>query len=118
MKLEYTLFFVEDVAPVRDWYVEMLGLPVLENASDGKFALLGSQGGSLLGIHEGKPHASPPHVGIYFLVDDVQALYESMLAKGAKFDYAPKDMPWGRRMAETHDPAGHTVGIASAISCA
>ena len=92
MKLEYILFFVENVSQVRDFYTGTLGLKIIEDAEDGKFALLSTgEGATLLGIHEGKPHASPPHTGIYFLVDDVDAMYEDLISRGVEFSYPPKN---------------------------
>ena len=46
-------------------------------------------------------------------VDDVDALYASLVAKGVEFLNGPIDRPWGPRTAAFADPAGHMWEIAS-----
>lgn len=46
-------------------------------------------------------------------VDDVDALYEKLVAKGVEFLNGPMDRPWGPRTAAFADPAGHMWEIAS-----
>lgn len=46
-------------------------------------------------------------------VDDVDALYASLAAKGVEFLHGPMDRPWGPRTAAFADPAGHMWEIAS-----
>lgn len=41
-------------------------------------------------------------------VDDANALYEEMKAKGAKIVMPPTDEPWGMREFHVEDPDGHT----------
>jgi len=46
-------------------------------------------------------------------VDDVDALYEKLVARGVEFLNGPMDRPWGPRTAAFADPAGHMWEIAS-----
>lgn len=46
-------------------------------------------------------------------VDDVDALYEKLVAKGVEFLNGPIDRPWGPRTATFADPAGHMWEIAN-----
>ena len=46
-------------------------------------------------------------------VDDVDALYAQLTAKGVSFLNGPMDRPWGPRTAAFADPAGHMWEIAS-----
>jgi catechol 2,3-dioxygenase-like lactoylglutathione lyase family enzyme len=41
------------------------------------------------------------------LVEDVDATYEELKAKGVRFIRAPTDMPWGHRNADFVDPDGN-----------
>lgn len=45
-------------------------------------------------------------------VDDVDAMYDRVLAAGLTPDAAPSDAPWGERYFPIHDPAGHDLSIA------
>ena len=47
------------------------------------------------------------------VVDDVDAAYESLVAKGVVFEEAPSDKPWGLRTASCRDPAGYVVCLTS-----
>ena len=44
---------------------------------------------------------------------NVDATYESMVAKGAKSVYAPRNEPWNMRSAVISDPDGNMIEIAS-----
>ena len=46
-------------------------------------------------------------------VDDVDALYEKLTAKGVAFLNGPIDREWGPRTATFSDPAGHMWEIAN-----
>ncbi|MEP0814559.1 MAG: VOC family protein [bacterium] len=117
MKLHSILLYVPNVREVADWYAAHLGLEFIENQEDGKFAMLKSDSGSLLGIHYSPDApASPGNIGLYFAVADVDAQYEKMRAAGCEFRQEPRDEPWGSRMATTRDPAGHWVGIESPVA--
>ena len=45
--------------------------------------------------------------GIGIVVDDVDAAYQEMKAKGARFTMAPSRQPWGGYMAMFADPDGN-----------
>ena len=49
--------------------------------------------------------------GVVFAVDDVQATYEELRAKGVPFDFAPREMPGGLQ-AVLRDPDGNGFVIA------
>ena len=49
--------------------------------------------------------------GVVFAVDDVQATYEELRAKGVPFDFAPREMPGGLQ-AVFRDPDGNGFVIA------
>jgi len=44
-------------------------------------------------------------------VDDVDALYDELRAKGVEFIRAPEDRWWGKRCAHFKDPDGHVWEI-------
>ncbi len=53
---------------------------------------------------------NPPGIDhISFLVDDVDQMYEQARARGAEFQAAPSDQPWGARAAMLRDPDGNNI---------
>lgn len=45
--------------------------------------------------------------GVSFIVDDVDAVFADLRAKGVEFVDEPDDMPWGARGASFTDPDGN-----------
>jgi len=109
MNLAYVTLYVSDLALLRDWYVHNLGLSIVWQSPS--FVLLKGTGGAMLGLHQGAPLAEPERVQLHFEVPDVDALYETLYARGLPFRHGPQEMPWGVRMAALRDPAGHTVEL-------
>ncbi len=56
--------------------------------------------------------AAPPR-SVMLYVQDVDAIYNKALSKGAKPMMPPADMFWGDRYAKFFDPFGHLWGIAT-----
>jgi uncharacterized glyoxalase superfamily protein PhnB len=44
-------------------------------------------------------------------VEDVDAVFNRAVAKGARVVFPPKDMFWGDRMGKFLDPFGHLWGV-------
>jgi len=51
----------------------------------------------------------------YFWVDDADALYEEMKAKGARMDYGPCTQPYGVREFGIQDLDGHDIGFGQVL---
>ena len=58
--------------------------------------------------------ASGDRAALWVYVDDVDATFASALDAGAAAERAPTDMPWGERVAQVRDPAGHLVNFGRA----
>ena len=56
---------------------------------------------------------SPVHIFLY--VNDVDRLFASSVAAGAKVDMPPTDMFWGDRYGKFTDPFGHKWSVATHI---
>jgi predicted enzyme related to lactoylglutathione lyase len=54
----------------------------------------------------------PREPNIYLIVADVDRAYRELTEKGATFEQAPTDMPWGHRVAVLRDPEGRAVCLA------
>jgi catechol 2,3-dioxygenase-like lactoylglutathione lyase family enzyme len=108
-KFSYVTLFAEDIAPLRAWYTEKIGLAPTWESED--FVMLTGDQGASLGIHQGTPLSHPERVQLHFEVPDVDAFYEQLQNQGISFRQAPQDTPWGYRVAVLADPAGHSVEI-------
>ncbi len=63
----------------------------------------------------GRPPEEPLYGQIYFIVRDVDRIYEQLSRKGVQFFGPPRDVPWGYRTLECADPEGRRVVFAEAI---
>lgn len=116
-----TLLFVKDIKRSRDFYENVLGLEFEHGNDDSATFLLGPDALLLLD-HRGADdllsaadveHDTPRGTSsmIVTSVDDVDALYEELLAKGVEFIRAPEDRWWGKRCAHFKDPDGNVWEI-------
>lgn len=113
--------FVEDLASTRQFYQDAFGLPI--HYQDDVSAVFRFEGTliNLLQVSEAHELIAPaavasPDAGarIQFTitVDDVDATYADLTARGVTFLNGPMDRPWGIRTAAFRDPAGHIWEIA------
>ena len=67
---------------------------------------------------DGSTHAHGPALGgnLYFDVDDVDAVYAEVTAKGIRPFAAPQDQPYGMRDFGLEDPNGFVIFFASPTS--
>ncbi len=119
LRLEGLTLTVESVTASLAFYVGLLGLET-GYVSEPAFALVKVRGGSigLLSIEEARKEgaevATVPQrraVHVEFTTDDLDVLYEELVAKGVVFDQPPHDEPWERVMTAL-DPDGYSVEIA------
>lgn len=104
------------------FYGGLLGLTVAHNAAP-DFAMIkiaGDLGGTigLLSIDQARKEgvtestaAQKRAVHVEFTTDDLDGLYDKLVAKGMLFTEAPHDEPWERVMT-AFDPDGYAVEIA------
>ena len=119
LRLEGLTLTVESVTTSLAFYVGLLGLEA-GYVSEPAFALVKVPGGSigLLSVEEARKEgtevATPAQrraVHVEFTTDDLDVLYEELVAKGVVFDQPPHDEPWERVMTAL-DPDGYAVEIA------
>ena len=58
----------------------------------------------------------PGPTGLTFITDDIQADYERMRGKGARFLMAPQKMEWGEWLGSFVDPDGNEFDLKQPIS--
>ncbi len=118
-----TLLFVRDIKRSRDFYENVLGLEFEHGNDNSASFILGSDGLLLLDKGGADDLLSPAAVEhdaargansvIVTSVEDVDALYFELRAKGVEFIRAPEDRWWGKRCAHFKDPDGHMWEIHS-----
>ena len=116
------VLFVADYKRARDFYQNVMGLELV-NSEKGVDAFFKVGSGALLLIsHETADDLLDPadvdhqeaRGGRFVMatdVDDVDAAYAELLAKGAEFIRPPEDRHWGLRCAHFKDPDGNVWEI-------
>jgi catechol 2,3-dioxygenase-like lactoylglutathione lyase family enzyme len=120
MRFEGLTLTVESVARSIEFYGDKLGLSVEVNAAPA-FAMIRAPGGGTIGLlsraeaqKEGVEPTSPAQnrgIHVELSTDDLDGLYEALLAKGVVFHEPPHDDPWERSMTAL-DPDGYSVEFA------
>lgn len=124
MKLQaanYVILIVEDLGRSLDFYTRVLGLPFGHRSGD--YAQLDT-GVTRIGFYarpamakvlgfeiEAAPKVAPGFE-LGFKVDDVDAAYAEILARGGMTATPPTTRAWGQRTAYLRDPDGHLIELA------
>jgi GNAT superfamily N-acetyltransferase/predicted enzyme related to lactoylglutathione lyase len=101
------ILYSSDVRKSIQYYTEVLGFDIKWEWDDPPtFGGVSKDLVELFFCKEGQGH---PGTWISVMVDDVDALYESIKVKGGKILSTPEDMPWGIREMLVQDPDGHII---------
>ena len=103
--VEVILQFCVDLEQSRAWYEDFLGLKAIAYGA-GLFALAGTP----VHLAPAAPGTGRGGTGVYFHVDDVDAAYAELRARGYRFNEEPYDIPVGR-LVTLNDPDGNIVGL-------
>ncbi len=119
MRFEGLTLTVESVERSIAFYSGKLGIAVEWNSAPA-FAMLRIGSGTIgllayaearkEGVAESTP-AQKRAIHVEFSTDDLDGLYEELVAKGVVFDQPPHDEPWERAMT-AFDPDGYAVEFA------
>ena len=121
------VLFVADYGKARDFYENIMGLECA-NGTDGVDAYfsIGSDGLMIIATDTADDLLSPGDVdhersrgGRFVMatgVEDVDAAYEELKAKGATFIREPEDRHWGLRCAHFTDPDGNVWEIHAPVT--
>jgi catechol 2,3-dioxygenase-like lactoylglutathione lyase family enzyme len=110
--LDHLFMAVSDLERSKRFYTDVLGLELtFEGAGYVQLKGRGRDGFSI-----GMEQRPPDQVGgkgieITVLVEDVDATYREMAAKGVRFAGPPADQEWGARHAWFEDPDGYPLSI-------
>ena len=105
---------VRDMSRSVAFYQEQLGLPLLYGGPAADFTSFRIGGGYLNLIRQAPNFAWWGRA--IFYVDDVDALYQRLIALGLTPDTAPADAPWGERYFHIKDPDGHELSFARPLN--
>ena len=120
-RLSVITLFAEDLAPVKSFYQDVLGLQVLfdgESQAVFKFQnlVLNLTGASdplkLIAPAAVASREAGPRFQLVIEVADVDAACAELARHGVKLLNGPEDRPWGVRTASFTDPAGHVWEVA------
>jgi lactoylglutathione lyase len=107
VRLDHLTLPVRQHARSRDWYTANLGLKVEFEARDRKTVALQDDGGfTLFFVESEEPFTAV--CTLAFRVDDVEATYRELSARGVAFGKAPQKLFWGYG-AELRDTDGYLV---------
>jgi uncharacterized glyoxalase superfamily protein PhnB len=107
------VFPVVDPAKLVDHYVRILGFRLIEDALP-DYARVTRDDFEIHFHRVPRPDAGEPEEygyrgGAYLVVDDPDALFAELDARGAKIHYAPEDRPYGMRDFSVADPEGFSL---------
>lgn len=117
-KPEYLVVYVSDMQRSVAFYRDILGLPLKFSSpgwsefDTGSIALALHMTGAAQGngpSYQGRPPAGMAHLG--FVVDNLQAVYESLKEQDVRFSLPPQKQPTGRTLAVLHDPDGFGITL-------
>ncbi len=116
-----TSLFVRDLATCVAFYRDTLGLPVKDSNAESTGFTLGNQYFLLLDLSAAAHLISEepldlkveggPRMLLAAHVENVDAIYEELKAKGVRFLRTPADQLWGLRTAYFADPEGNVWEI-------
>ena len=118
---DYVVLVVDDVDRSLAFYVDVLGLTLGHRS--GPYAQLDtgvtrvalydrSAMAETLGRSLRPPEPDAPAFELGFKVDDCDATFDELVARGAEPAVGPEDRAWGQRTAYVRDPDGHLVELA------
>lgn len=112
ISMKNVVVFVRDQEVARKFYVEQLGLPLVEQTQMMMEFFPG--GGASLGVAVALHEAAMPlvgrHTGITLRVPELVELYKKLTTDGVKFAEPLEASPWGK-MAVVCDPDGNQIAL-------
>ena len=101
--------YVDDVAAMRAFYVDTLGLTVAHEVVGALVAVTGTSGATIV-LHRGRPACAcaETHGYVQFLVADIDAFSRALADRGV--DAPVERRPYGT-YARFRDPEGNVVGL-------
>ncbi|MDH3753122.1 MAG: VOC family protein [Acidimicrobiia bacterium] len=111
------LFTAHDYEGTVAFYTTTLGLPVVHSwDDDGRGTIVTAAGSGQIEIFDGDADAAPPAgVALAWEVEDIDAEYAALSARGVEFLGPPQDQPFGHRNATFSAPENLTITLFTVI---
>jgi catechol 2,3-dioxygenase-like lactoylglutathione lyase family enzyme len=114
-----TVLLVDDVGRAADYYRDQLGFDVTRYEANPNHYAYASRDDChvhLACFKDAAPRpnsvAAPPDMfDIYVYVDDVEALHEELVERGADIVFSPTDAVYGLREIRVRDPNGYILAF-------
>ena len=117
-----TILVVEEIAPSRFFYEQLLGQKVKFDFGpnvtfEGDLAIhLRLHLQEPMGDQTDHPVTRKAHnCELTFETDDIEGDYQRPKQGAVEFIHVIQEQPWGQRVVRLYDPDGHTVGIGEAM---
>ena len=110
VKLDHLSIAVRDHVRSRDWYAGHFGFRVEFEVPERKTVALQDDGDLTLFLVESADQPVVPSCGLRLQVDDVEAKYRELSARGVRFEKSPQKLFWGYG-AELRDPDGYLIYV-------
>lgn len=112
ISMKNVVIFVRDLAIAKKFYVEQLGLPLVQETEMMLefFPGEGTKFGVALALHEAAMPLVGRHTGITLTVEDIVTLCRELNIAGVKFTEPLEASPWGK-MAVLADPDGNQIAL-------
>ena len=106
-KVGYVNVFVTRFDEAVRFYADVLGLPLRMREDQFGYASFDAGPVSMALAETDDASQVGRHTGIGLVVDDIDAAYEELKARGVEFDMPPTKQPWGGTLALLKDPEGN-----------
>ncbi len=108
--LDFVMLHVPNIEQARTFYTEKLGFAV-EDQQPGfvQFKKHGEMG-AIFALQEDKEAASHSGVELWWIVDNADATYASLVSREVEIVSQPTDEPFGRAFV-IKDPAGNEINL-------
>jgi predicted enzyme related to lactoylglutathione lyase len=118
LTVQHVDYLTYKVEQVRKFYGDVLGFKTEQSESKLNYLFVHITPNSTLGFMPPHPQMTgeqppPKEPTLYFVVEDVDKVFATLMAKGVAFMGPPQEMPWGHRVVMTTDPEGRTVMLGS-----
>jgi len=112
LTMKNVVIFVRDLAVAKRFYVEQLGLPLVQETQMMLefFPGEGAKLGVAMAVHDAALPLVGRHTGISIRVPELVDLYKKLLAAGVTFAEPLEASPWGT-MAVVEDPDGNQIAL-------
>lgn len=109
--LAYANLFVRDFERALDFYEGTLGLKVEQKDPSFGYASFATKGAKLAfaKVEEDQADLVGRHTGIGLMVENLDAAYQDLVAKGVRFPMTPQKQPWGGYMSLMEDSEGNIL---------